>query len=368
MQPIDILHIDINFPPYSYTIEELVDDLFKNKLDEDVKNFCKQELGIKKVYKAYDLFEIKIEDPRYVVPDIRLSDMYVETAERTLHSSKRKPSDIGFLTTINDNYQYLDPSPTVEIITRLGLNKDVRTQNFQGMACSSFSEALRNVAGHFALSYKGDALVLIGSYYTNWFLDRIKQIDRISLKNKNDFNNFIYFLIFSDVTASALLSQSGKSHKFLAQVDIETISSRKDTSSNGYEKATIKLSPHNSYRIIFDMKVNSKTLKENAAQLSSENVSYIKHRFPQDFKNVKLWGLHSAGTMFVNYVRERCGIEKKQCKLTYELMEETGNTGAASSLQIIKESTGRKILRKGDLGGIIDYGWEGADAFLYKVN
>jgi 3-oxoacyl-[acyl-carrier-protein] synthase III len=57
-----------------------------------------------------------------------------------------------------------------------------------------------------------------------------------------------------------------------------------------------------------------------------------------------------------------------RCKLTYEIMKETGNTGAASSIQLIKESIQRKVLRANDVGGIIDYGWEGADAFLYEAH
>ena len=48
-------------------------------------------------------------------------------------------------------------------------------------------------------------------------------------------------------------------------------------------------------------------------------------------------------------------------------MRETGNTGSMSSLQLIKESIDRKILKKGEIGGIIDYGWEGSGSFLYHV-
>lgn len=364
MSTVNISQIHLTFPRYSYSIEEIVDDLFSDKLDGEVKKFCKMKLGIDRVYKTYDLSKIKVEDTTYLLPDIRLNDMYVESAKRVLSASKRKPRDIGYLITINDNQQNLDPAPTVEITTRLGLNKDVRTQNFQGMACSSFSEALRNAAGHFALGYEGDVLVLIGTYYTNWFLDIIKQIGYISIKNRKAFNNFIYFLIFSDVAAAVLLSQS-KSDRSLAQIDIKTISSRKDTSVNSYKKAIIKLAPDNLYRITFDMDVNSKILKKKVAQLSLENISYIKQKFPKDFKHIKCWGLHSAGNVFVDYVREKCNIEKEESKLTYDLMKETGNTGAASSLQFIKESVGQKILKANEIGGIVDYGWEGANAFLY---
>ena len=48
-------------------------------------------------------------------------------------------------------------------------------------------------------------------------------------------------------------------------------------------------------------------------------------------------------------------------------MRDTGNTGAVSSLQLIKESMDKKILQSGDLGGIVDYGWGGCDSFLYHV-
>lgn len=363
MPIINISNIDISLARYAYTIEEIVDDLLKNKLDEEVKDFCKRELGINKVYKSYDLSKVKFDDTRYLAPHIELNDMYVESAKKAL-SPSRKPSDVGLLVTINDNQQYLDPAPTVEIAIKLGLNKDVRTQNFQGMACASFSEAILNAAGHFALGHKSDVLVLIGAYYTSWFLDRIKQIDHISMKNRKDFNNFIYFLIFSDTTAAALLSQSDG---HIAQINTEFVSSRKDTNPDGYKKATISLAPDSLFRVVFDMDVNSKILRERAASLSLENILHIKQTFPSDFENVKVWGLHPAGRVFVDYIRERCGIERAKSQLTYDLMMETGNTGAVSSLQLISESVKRKTLRRGELGGIIDYGWEGANAFIYKA-
>jgi 3-oxoacyl-[acyl-carrier-protein] synthase III len=363
MPAINISNIDINFAKYSYTIEEIVDDFFKTKLDEEVRDYCKTKLGIKKIYKSYDLSKVKLGEPSYVTPHIGLNEMYVECAKKVLQSF-RKPSDIGLLVTINDNQQYLDPSPTVEVTIRLGLNKNVRTQNFQGMACASLSEALLNAAGHFALGHKSEVLVLIGTYYTSWFLDRIKQIEHISMKNRSDFNNFIYFLIFSDVTAAALLTQSDEK---VAQIDTKFVSSRKDTNLDGYKKATIRLAPDSAFRVVFDMEVNSKILRERAAQLCLENILHLKKTFPNEFENVKLWGLHSAGKVFVDYVREKCGIEATKSKLTYELMAETGNTGAASSLQLINESVKRRILGHNELGGIIDYGWDGADAFIYKA-
>lgn len=367
MTTVNVSNLSINLATYSYSIEKLVDDIFRDKLDEDVRNFSKNELGIDRVYKAYDLESTDLENSQFSIPDIPLNDMYVDVAERALRSSKRTPSDIGLLTTINDNQQYLDPSPTVEISTRLGLSSNVRTQNFQGLTCSSFSESIRNAAGHFALGYEKDVLILIGTYYTIWFLDRLKQIERVSKKNKQEFYNFIYFLIFSDVTASAILSGQNRSNDYIAKIDTSTIFSLKETSKDSYKKATIKLSPDKTNRIIFDMNLNSKILEETVAKLSFENISQMRKKLGEDFEKIKLWGFHTAGSRFVDHVREICGIDKKSAQLTYDLMKETGNTGAVSSSQFIKESIERKILRKGDVGCMVDYGWEGADAFLYEV-
>ena len=363
MPIINISNISFSFAKYSYTIDEIVDDILREKLDPDVREFCKEKLGINRIYKSYDLSNVEFNDSKYLAPDIKLNDLYAECAKKVLKS--RQPDDIGLLTVINDNQQYLDPSPTVELGIRLGLKKDIRAQNFQGMACSSFSEALLNSAGHFSLGLEGNALVLIGTYYTNWFLDRIKQIDHISMANRDDFNNFIYFLIFSDVAAAALLSQAD--NQAMAQIDTKHICSRKDTTPDGFRKATVKLVQDKKFRMIFDMSVNSKILRECSAELSLENVLYLKEKFPSDYEKVKFWGLHSAGKIFVDYIRERCSIDPLKSKLTYDVMSETGNTGAASSLQMILESANRKILGQEDLGGIIDYGWEGANAFIYNL-
>jgi len=108
-------------------------------------------------------------------------------------------------------------------------------------------------------------------------------------------------------------------------------------------------------------------LQKNVAELSLENINQIKTKFPTDFANVKFWGLHTASKSFVDYVRERCGIEPEKTQLTYDVMRNTGNTGSVSSLQLIKESIDKKILTSGDIGGIVDYGWEGCDSFLYYV-
>jgi len=66
-------------------------------------------------------------------------------------------------------------------------------------------------------------------------------------------------------------------------------------------------------------------------------------------------------------VIEKCGIDREKAEFTFDVMRETGNTSTVNSLQLIKESLDKKILNSGKIGGMIDYGWEGADSFLYHV-
>jgi 3-oxoacyl-[acyl-carrier-protein] synthase III len=172
-------------------------------------------------------------------------------------------------------------------------------------------------------------------------------------------------MTFSDVVGAAIISNDDDSG--IVKIDPTAIFSQKGTGSDDYQKAKIELEPYNKNRIIFDLDVNPGLLQKNVAELSSKNIAQIKTTFPEDFANVKSWGFHTASKPFVDFVRERCGIEKQKAQLTYDVMRETGNTGSVSSLQLIKESIDKKILNSGDIGGIVDYGWEGCDSFLYKI-
>ncbi len=291
--------------------------------------------------------------------------MLESVAQKALESSGRKPGDIGLLSILSSNQQYLMPAPTVELVSRLGLNSDVRTQNIQGLACSSFSEGLRSAAGHFALGLEGDALVLISQYTTEWYLNIVRLLDKISINNKKDFYSFVYFMTFSDVVGAVVISNDHDGA--LVKIDPKAIFSQKETGPDNYKKAKVELEPDKKLRIRFDLDVNPSVLQKNVAELSLENITQIKTKYPEDFANVKFWGFHTASKPFVDYVRERCGIEQQKAQLTYDVMRETGNTGSVSSLQLIKESIDKKVLNRGNIGGIVDYGWEGCDSFLYHV-
>jgi len=135
---------------------------------------------------------------------------------------------------------------------------------------------------------KDDAVVLIGTYYTPWFLDRIKQIKHISKKNKADFHNLIYFLIFSDITASVILSEK-KTKNTQLQIDTESILTLKDT-KNPSKKATIKISPDKKHRMIFDMKLDSQKLRHDVANLSAQNIKLLRKKRLLNLKKLRSGG------------------------------------------------------------------------------
>ena len=105
MVKINIDYLDVKFPDYSFTINEIVDEIFKEKLDDDVRNFAKSDIGIDTVYKSYDLRKIDLNGTDYLRPEIRLNDLYVKIADKTtLKSSKLRKTlycpytHVGFIT------------------------------------------------------------------------------------------------------------------------------------------------------------------------------------------------------------------------------------------------------------------------------
>jgi len=86
---INIEYLDVNFPNYSYTLKEIVDVFFQQKLDDPIKKFAKNGTGIDRVYKSYDLSKITEDQSEYLPPHIRLNDMYVKIAEKALEASKK---------------------------------------------------------------------------------------------------------------------------------------------------------------------------------------------------------------------------------------------------------------------------------------
>ena len=117
MTSVNLSNIAITKAKFRYSMSELVDDFLKKKLSKEVREYAKNELGIDHVYKSYDFSKIDFDKGDFVESDVNISDMYYHTAKKSLRGVNTKK--IGLLVTINDNQQYLDPSPTVELIRKL---------------------------------------------------------------------------------------------------------------------------------------------------------------------------------------------------------------------------------------------------------
>ncbi|MXY61821.1 MAG: hypothetical protein F4Y82_06905 [Cenarchaeum sp. SB0665_bin_23] len=343
--------------PFRYSISEIVDDVLRDKMDREVREYAKSQLGIEYVYKSYDLSKVDFGSEQYVEPHITMDDMYRQAAGVSMCRMDR--SNIGMLITVNDNPQYLDPAPTTGLVPQLSLRQDIRAQNLQGLACSALPESLLNSAGHFAMGGKGDVLLIMGSGYTEWFLDRIKQIRNITRRSRGDFYSMIYFLIFSDAAASAIISPEPDG----AQVRIDPCHVVVTRSARPVPAATLKMSPDSRCRVIFDMSLDPRGLLDDIVRLATKSLTRLQRILTEE---IDVFGIHTAGKKFVDSVAEGCSLDPSKIRMSYDIMSSTGNMGALSSIQFIDECIRQDVISKDNMGCFIDYGWEGAGAFAFK--
>jgi 3-oxoacyl-[acyl-carrier-protein] synthase III len=195
----------------------------------------------------------------------------------------------------------------------------------------------------------------------------LERIEKINDRKDRGFLDMMYFLMFSDTAASTYVSKKRPSTKYSIEVNFNMMSTRKDTALDAYKKATVKHAGEKGPFPI-DLEVDSRRLRESCAKLSSENVGALREKYPYQYNMAKVANIHTAGNSFMKSVSKRCNLDSEKTELSYRVLNECGNTGAASSLQLMKESVERKILSKGDYGLMVDYGWEGADAFIYRLH
>ncbi|MFQ5941482.1 MAG: 3-oxoacyl-[acyl-carrier-protein] synthase III C-terminal domain-containing protein, partial [Nitrososphaerales archaeon] len=240
----------------------------------------------------------------------------------------------------------------------------------QGHACSSLTRAL-----HIADSQSDEdySMVLIGNYYSPWFFDMIKQIEKVYgpdeinsiKKRRKDFNTCNYFLQFSD-NATALLISHMKDGPL--NVITDSMTTGTGVEPDDYKIAGLKIVPDERYRVIFDMDVNTKHLRQRIRQLSRGAKMEALNKSGITEHDIKLWNLHTGGKAYVDEVREECGISLEKCKLAYDIMNEFGNTGASSSSILMMKTLESKALKHGEFAGVLDFGWgPKADAFLYCI-
>ncbi len=366
---LSILSIATKFPPFKYSIKEFVEFL-SDRMTEAAKDFFINSLGISTVYHSIDYNQIGLSDEHYVLPHVNLSDLYLDAAKECLDKAMVSAKQVKKIIVINDNPQTLDPSVTNELMCRLPLPSATLDFNLQGHACSSLTRAM-----HIANSQSNEdySLVLIGNYYSPWFFDMTKQIEMVYApseinsikKRRKDFNTCNYFLQFSD-NATALLMSHMEGGPL--NVIMDSITTKTGVESDDYKTASLKIIPDKNNRVIFDMDVNTKHLKQRVKQLSREAKMETLKKCGMMENDIKLWSLHTGGKVYVDGVREECGISYDKCKITYDIMNEIGNTGASSSSILMMKTLERKVLKNREIGGVLDFGWgPKADAFLYYI-
>jgi hypothetical protein len=90
MPIINLSNIAFTKAKFRYSISELVDEFLKKKLDKEVREYVKNELGIDYVYKSYDFSKIDFDSGNFVESDVSINEMYYKTAKRSLRGVDSK--------------------------------------------------------------------------------------------------------------------------------------------------------------------------------------------------------------------------------------------------------------------------------------
>lgn len=354
---------DIKLASNRYSVNELL-EIYSSKLEKPVRDYFREKLGVDTVYKCFDIQtgERKKKD--------MIMEMYVDSSADAISNSGLRPENIGTITTTNDNTETITPAPYVELIPRLGLRNSergfVEGNNEVGKACSALSSGIRN-SGRYFQEERGSSLLLFSSYYTSLFLPMFNMTKKVSMENKKDLNYFSYVLMFSDAVASVVAYNTNEEKKkpFLS-VETSMMSSRNDMTDDGYKNRIAFMKTH-SDRIVPDMHVNSKKLRNMTVRLSKENNTELKEKFPMEYSSSKVRALHTAGKVFLDDVSKESGFTDEEVKINYEVLRETGNTGPCSTLQVIDQVEKKGELSNGDYVHVTDFGWDGADSFIARM-
>ncbi len=90
MSSVNLSNIIFTKAKFRYSMSELVDDFLKKKLDREVREYAKNELGIDHIYKSYDFSKIDFDKGNFVESDVSLNDMYFQTAKNLYVGSNLK--------------------------------------------------------------------------------------------------------------------------------------------------------------------------------------------------------------------------------------------------------------------------------------
>ncbi len=359
-----IASMEIALPPYEYTTDEML-EIFPGKISEKAMRSI-LNLGVRRRHLCFDLRSLDY-NKKLVKTHINTASLCVEAGKKCLENAGVKPEDVSHFIAVYDFNEKLCPGPSAEILRRTGLPPSTWDLNIQGMACSAFPRALE-LADGFIRSGKYVMLIFQGCI-SPWFVNQGKHLDGIigpeeiknGLKNeegkKIEFDRWrqlTEFFLFGDGVIAMLIggeNAEGDEIKILKTAHLKNLAV-KDS-----EIAYLELDGDTFYSHI-DRKLRS---------LIIEYLKKILDQMTCDPAEVKKWGIHIGSKRIVDEVTQHFKIPFEKARESYEILSSYGNMSAASVPFIFHRTLKNNSLRKGDTGGILDFGWGfRADGLLYQ--
>ena len=81
--------------PFRYSISEIVDDILRDKMDREAREYAKSRLGIEYVYKSYDLSKVDFGSDQYVEPHIAIDELYRQAASISMGGMDRSTTTLN---------------------------------------------------------------------------------------------------------------------------------------------------------------------------------------------------------------------------------------------------------------------------------
>lgn len=356
-----IASMEIAVPPYEYTTEEML-EIFPGKMSEEARRTI-LNLGVKKRHLCFDLRSIPY-DKTLVKPHISTSQICVEAGKSCLEKAGIKPERVSRFIAIYDYHERLCPGPSAEILRKIGLSPYTKDFNIQGMACSAFPRAIELVEN--TLKPGEYLLLVISGCISPWFINQAKHLNNIlgpeEIKSAfseerrwiefNKWRHLTEFFLFGDGAIAILAGgEECDEMKILKSTGLINLA------VDDFEIAYLELNEGNFYSYI-DRRLRA---------LIIEYMEKIAEQLAIDFNKIKKWAIHTGSKRIVDEVSRHFNIDFEKARESYEVLSQYGNISGASVPFILYKIFNNNSLSKGDIAGILDFGWGfRADAVIYQ--
>lgn len=364
-----LVSMEIAVPPYEYTTEEML-EIFPGRMSEETVQTI-LNLGIQKRHLCYDLRSLSY-DTKLVKPHTSTSSLCVEAGKKCLEKAQVEPELISHFIAIYDYHERLCPGPSAEILRKIGLPPATRDLNIQGMACSAFPRALELTE---SIVRPGEYMLLvISGCISPWFINQAKHLDNIigpdEIKNgvrdekrrKLEFDRWRHlteFFLFGDGVIAILIGGENADSDS-DEIKILKTANLKNLVVSDYEIAYLEL--HEKSEPTFYSYIDRKL-----RALIIEYMEKVLEQLDSNQLQIEKWAIHIGSKRIVDEISAHFNITFEKARESYEVLSQYGNMSAASVPFIFHKTLKNKALRKGDIGGILDFGWGfRADGVLYQ--